>query len=90
MSAREYLEVALAVINRPIPTSYYGIVTGLMWTLFSHVLFQVCEGVRGWEASLGCACLHLFYLPRFYFISSSSFFFSPFSLLHFSFLFSSL
>ena len=71
MSAREYLEVALAVINRPIPTSYYGIVTGLMWTLFSHVLFQVCEGVwgevvcedvRGWKVSLGCACLHLFYL----------------------------
>ena len=47
MSAREYLEVALAVINRPIPTSYYGIVTGLMWTLFSHVLFQVCEGGGG-------------------------------------------
>ena len=47
MSAWEYLEVALAVINRPIPTSYYGIVTGLMWTLFSHVLFQVCEDVGG-------------------------------------------
>ena len=74
MSAREYLEVALAVINRPIPTSYYGIVTGLMWTLFSHVLFQVCEdvwgvvceGVVGWEGSLGCACLCLFYLGSIY------------------------
>ena len=54
VSAREYLEVALAVINRPIPTSYDGIVTGLMWTLFSHVLFQVCEDVRvgGWDGRL--------------------------------------
>lgn len=39
--ARENLEVALAVTSRPIPTSYYGIVTGLLWSLFSHLLFQV-------------------------------------------------
>ena len=42
MNARENLEVALSVISRPIPTSYYGIVTGLLWSLFSHLLFQVC------------------------------------------------
>lgn len=41
VGARDNLEVALAVISRPIPTSYYGIVTGLLWSLFSHVLFQV-------------------------------------------------
>ena len=29
-------------------------------------LCEGCEGVRvGWEASLGCACLHLFYVLLF-------------------------
>lgn len=41
VGARDNLEVALAVIRCPIPTSYYGIITGLLWSLFSHVLFQV-------------------------------------------------
>jgi len=36
--------VALAVISRPIPTSYFGIVTGLVWTISSHVLFQLIIG----------------------------------------------
>ena len=41
MSARSNLETALSVINRPIPTSYLGIISGLLWSFFCHVLFQV-------------------------------------------------
>lgn len=41
MQAKDNLETALSVINRPIPTSYLGMTSGLLWSLFSHLLFQV-------------------------------------------------
>ena len=45
VQARDNLEVALSVINRPIPSSYFGMAAGLLWSLFSHILFQVSQPV---------------------------------------------
>ena len=41
VSARENLEMALSVLGRPVPSSYYTLVPTLLWSLVSHFLFQV-------------------------------------------------
>ena len=43
--AKENLKAALSTINRPIPTSYFGMIPGLIWSLISHILFQVSRHV---------------------------------------------
>ncbi|CAI8017124.1 Sterol regulatory element-binding protein 1 [Geodia barretti] len=46
-ACRDSVELALSVINRPVPTSSFSLALGLLWASLSHLIFQVGLGKLG-------------------------------------------